>query len=115
MSKTAFVPFINWSDYTSRNANHPDVLHLQVAVPETFATLYTTNVRVYHKDIDGDWKEKILKLKSHDSANASLLKQWKGAEAKGLIEKNKHFKIRTWLGFSKRNPDREIRRFELDI
>jgi len=110
MSETTFTPFIKWGDYKSNDKDKPDILELQVAETETFETAYSVNVRVYHKN-NGEWIEKVLPLKSHESNNASLLKEWEKNEAKGIMQKNKHFKIETYLDVSKNG--RPIRRFRI--
>ncbi len=108
-------PFINWGQFTSQDPKNPDVLNLQVAEPEIFTTQYSDNVKVYQKDVDGQWKECVLNIKSHESKNFSLLNQWKKAFDKGYVYVNKHFRIKTWLDRSKRNNDRKIRRFKLEV
>jgi len=64
MKDEKWTPFINFKGYVSHNPQKPDVLELQVADPELFTTLYSVNVRVYEKDIDGNWTEKILPVKN---------------------------------------------------
>ena len=103
MSSATFLPFISWSRFQSQNSKKPDILELQIADPELFSTLYSVNVRVYEKDIDENWIEKILPIKSHDSRNGDLLKQWEKAFHKGLLEKNTHIVIKVWRDISKNN------------
>lgn len=107
---STLAPFIKWGNYHSKDKDNPDVLELQIAEAETFETAYSVNVRVYHND-NGEWIEKVLPLKSHESVNASLLKEWEKNEKKGLVQKNKHFKLETCLDTSKNG--RPIRRFRL--
>ena len=115
MSDKRWTPFINFSGYTSCNPQKPDVLELQVVDTELFSTLYSTNIRVYEKDIDGNWNEKILPVKNRDSKNYSLFRQIEKAFHKGLISVNTHIQINFWMDKSKRNADRMIRRFKLII
>lgn len=115
MNDKRWTPFINFKEYSSHNPQKPDVLDLQVANPELFGTLYSTNARVYQKDIDGNWTEKILPVRNHDSKNFSLFEQWENAFHKGLITVNTHIRIKFWMDKSKRNADRFIRRFKLIV
>lgn len=109
---SSFTPFIKWGSYKSTDQNNPDVLELKAEDIESFETSYSINVEVQQK-VDGQWKECILPLKSHESKNASLLDQWvKATKAKNL-KKGKLFKLKTWLGESKFG--RPIRRFSLEF
>lgn len=101
--------------FRSHDPHNPDVLEVQVAEPELFATTYSINAKVYQKDIDGSWIEKILPLKNHESFNNGLLKEWEKAFHNGLIRLNTHLRIKTWLEISKKHKDRIIRRFKLVI
>lgn len=100
-------PFIKWSDYKSTDEKNPDVLELKVVETETFDTQYSTNVKVQLK-IGVQWVPRYLSLKSHDSANGSLLRDWMNGVQKGKIKKGKVVRIKTWLGISKNG--RQIRR-----
>jgi len=110
-----WTPFISWSIFKSHDPNKPDILEIQVAEPELFTTTYSTNARVYQKDIGDSWNEKILPIKNHESFNSDLLKQWEEAFHKGWIRLNGHIRIKTWLDVSKKHKDRMIRRFRLII
>lgn len=105
-----FPPFIKWGNFKSKDPKNPDVLELQVAGLERFETAYSENVRVNYKDLVQGWIEAILPLKSHESNNVGLLREWEKMARKDL-EVNKHFKIKTWLATSKNG--RPIRRFRL--
>lgn len=109
---TTLTPFIKWGQFKSSNKDQPDLLELQVADPEIFETAYSVNVRVHHKD-NGQWVEKILPLKSHESKNAILLQEWDKNARKGNTKQNAYFKLRTWLDTTKNG--RPIRRFKLDF
>lgn len=113
MSNTIQTPFIKWGNYKSQDQNNPDVLELQVAEVETFETAYSTNVRVRQR-IGDDWEERILPLKSYESVNSILLKEWQKAEFKKLIKVGKRFVLKTWLGKSKKS-DFPMRRFVLEF
>lgn len=109
---TTLTPFIKWGDYHSKDENNPDVLEIQVLDTETFDTDYSINANIKHKE-DDKWIEKILPLKSHDSNNASLLKQWFDLVKTKKIRKNSAGKILTWLDISKNG--RPIRRYVLEF
>jgi len=115
MKDKRWTPFINFKEFTSHNPQKPDVLELQVADPELFTTLYSTNIRVYEKGIDGNWEEKILPIQNRDSNNYSLREQIEKAFHKGLISVNTHIQLKFWLEQSKTHADRVIRRFKLII
>jgi len=112
MSET-LTPFLKWGSFKSHDQNKPDILETQVVDVETFETEYTTNVKVLLKE-DKKWNEVILPLKSHESKNEALLKQWKKNAQKNLIKSGKKFKLKTWLGKSTKS-DHEIRRFVLEF
>jgi len=115
LNEKKWTPFINFKEYSPDNPQKPVVLDLQVADTELFSTLYSTNLRVYEKGIDGEWTEKILPVKGHESKNFSLLQQLEKAFHKGLISVNTHIQIKFWMEKSKTNADRMIRRFKLII
>jgi len=110
-----WIPFISWSMFKSHDPHKPDILEVQVAEPELFTTTYSINARVYQKDIDGSWIERILPVKNHESFNSQLLKEWEEAFHKGWIRLNGHLQIKTWLDTSKKHKDRMIRRFRLIV
>jgi len=99
---TSQIPFIRWGDYHSKDENNPDVLEIQVLDTETFDTDYSINANVKHKEND-QWNDKVLPLKSHDSNNAALLKQWLDRIRAKKIRKGSTIKILTWIGISKNN------------
>ena len=110
-----WTPFISWKQYQSHDQNNPDEIDIQVSDLELFPTTYSINARVNHKDSDGKWYEKILPIKYIESTNSSLLEQWEEAFHKGWIRLNCHIRIKAWFEKSKRNKDRNIRRFRLII
>lgn len=111
LSDSDFPPFIKWGSFKSQNQNKPDVLELQVAELETFETEYSVNIRVLQKE-GNKWNEKILPLKSLESVNSILLKEWEKNARKDIITVGRKFLLKTWLGKSKRS-DHTIRRFVL--
>ncbi len=109
---STLAEFIKWGSYKSKDQDSPDVLELKVSDSEPFETAYSINVEVLQK-VDGEWKEMILPLKSHESKNASLLNQWQKVLKQNKVKVGKKFQIKTWLGQSRNN--RPIRRFSLDF
>ncbi len=107
---TELAPFIKWGEYTSKDANNPNALHLEVIDGETFDTEFSTNVHVKFK-VHDSWEERVLPLKSHESNNTQLLNLWNKAKRDGMITQGTKFQIHTRLGLSKNN--RAIRRFDL--
>jgi len=110
---TDLPPFLRWGNYKSGDENNPDILELKVLETETFETEYSVNVGILIKD-GSEWIEVILPLKSHTSNNASLLKQWTINVKNGKLKAGKQFKLKTWLGTSKRTQ-RPIRRFVIEF
>ena len=104
------IPFIKWGGFQSTDAKNPDILDMKVLETETFETEYSTNVLVLYKQNNHDWIEAILPLKSHESNNSILLKEW----SKCNLKANKPFKLKTWLGISKKSR-RPLRRFILEF
>ena len=110
---STLAPFIRFGECKSHDKDNPNVMELQIVDPETFETAYSVNIRVRQKESGGEWIEKILPLKNHESKNPSLLKEWEKNARKDLTKKNKIFKLQTWLDVSKLgNP---IRRYRLDF
>ena len=111
MSDLDFPPFIKWGSYKSQDQNKPDVLELQVLEVDTFEIAYSINVKVKLKD-SGEWNEAILPLKSFESKNEILLKEWLKNKIK--VKKGKKFLLKTWLGKSTKS-DFPMRRFVLEF
>ena len=109
---STLAPFIKWGSYKSKDQDDPNVLELKVSVLDPFETAYSINVEVLQK-VDGEWKEMVLPLKSHESKNASLLNQWNKALKQRKLKTRKTFQIKTWLSTSKNS--RPIRRFSLEL
>ena len=113
MSNTILVPFIKWGNYKSQDPRMPDMLKLQVAEVETFETPYSTNVRVRHNEGE-EWNDKILPLKSHESANSILIQEWNKWVDKKVVKVGKLFILKTWLDRTKKT-NRPLRRFVLEF
>ena len=107
---TELAPFIKWGDYSSKGANIPDILYLEVIDIETFDTEFSANVHVKQK-VSDSWEERVLPLKSHESNNTMLLNLWNKAKRECKVVPGAKFAIHTYVGISKNN--RPIRRFEL--
>ena len=112
MSREELAPFLKWGSCKSQDQHNPDVLEHQVLETETFPTTYSVNVRVLQK-LDGKLNEIILPLKSNESTNNALLKEWIKHENNGLVKPGKKFLLKTWLAKSKLG--RPIRRFVLEF
>lgn len=112
MSET-LTPFLKWGSYKSHDQNKPDVLEVEVVDAETFETAYTVNVKVLLKE-GKKWNEVILPLKSHESKNEALLKEWQKNARKDLVKAGKKFSLKTWVGKSTRS-EHNIRRFVLEF
>ncbi len=112
MSET-LIPFLKWGSFKSQDEKKPDILEMEVVDVEPFDTAYTTNVKVLLKE-GKKWIEVILPLKSHESKNEALLKQWQQNARKDLIKAGKKFRLKTWIGKSTRS-EYNIRRFVLEF
>jgi len=113
MSKDDLTPFLKWGSFKSTDQNNPDVLEMQISDAETFETAYSINAKVLQK-VSGEWKEVIVPLKSHESKNSILLKEWQKNARKDLLRAGKKFLLKTWLGKSTKS-DHPIRRFILEF
>lgn len=109
---TEQIPYIHWGDYKSKDPNNPDSLEIEAISLEQFESELSTNVHVKQK-INRIWEDRILALKSHESNNSSLIKQWNELVKKKKIIVGSKLIISTWLGLSKNN--RPIRKFELEF
>jgi hypothetical protein len=105
MSQT-YIPFLKWGQYKSTSEKTPDSLHIEVLDSETFETEYSRNARVKVDD-----QEMIMPLYNFESQNKQLLKAWLKYKQEGKLPPDAKFTILTWLGKSKKNKDRNIRRF----
>ena len=113
MSNTILAPFIKWGNYKSQDLRNPDVLELQVVEMDTFETPYSINLRVREREGD-DWNDKILPLKSHDSANDILLKEWYKAVKGKQARVGRRFLLKSYLGRTKKE-NKQLRRSWLEF
>ncbi|MBS3925136.1 MAG: hypothetical protein KGZ34_00360 [Nitrosarchaeum sp.] len=109
---TTQIPYICWGEYKSKDQNNPDRLDIEVTSLEQFESELTTNVHVKQK-IQGECQERILPLKSHESPNNSLLKQWNDLVKRKRIIVGSKLVIHTYLGISKHG--RTIRKFHVEV
>ena len=100
--------FLSWGSFMSNDEGNPDEIKCTVDDEETFETEYGICINV---KIDNEIR--AINLYNFGSANRSLLNQWNDAKKQGKIKQGRKFKIQTWLGVSKKNQDRQIRRFNL--
>ncbi|AJW71038.1 hypothetical protein [Nitrosopumilus adriaticus] len=105
MSQT-HTPFLKWGQYMSKSEKNPDTLLVKVTETNISKSEYSENVPAI---VDGE--EKIIPLHSFESANKGLLKLWLKAKNDGKLVVGTTFKILTWIGTSKKNKNRPIRRF----
>jgi hypothetical protein len=101
--------FISFGSYKSTDPKNPDIIEVVTEEKDTFETEFSTCVNVRDKDA----KPRILPLKSHNSPNISLWKQWISAANSGRIKKGKKVIIKTWLDTSKNGYP--IRRYRLVV
>lgn len=100
------IPFLKWGQYKSTSEKNPDTISVKVTETDTFETEYSRNISAI---VDGE--EKIIPLHSFESANKGLLKLWLQAKKDGKLVIGTTFNIMTWMGISKHNKSRPIRRF----
>lgn len=109
---TQRIPYLHWGDYKSHDPKKPDILEIQIITEETFPTAFSESCHVKHLQ-NNQWNEKILPLQNYDSDNTELMQAWSRAEKQGKIKPGNIIKIVTWLGKSKKNPERNMRRFRI--
>ena len=104
--------YIHWGNYKSKDTNNPDRLEIEILTLVQFESELSANVHVKQK-INETYEVRILPLKSHESNNSSLLKQWNELVEKKKITIGSKLVIFTWLGISKYN--RVIRKFQIEV
>jgi len=109
---TEQIPYIHWGDYKSIDPQKPDILEVRILTEEIFPSTYSENIHIKLRDRD-QWLDKILPLQNYNSDNTELMQAWTRAEKLGKIKENAIIKIHTWLGKSKKNPERSMRRFRI--
>jgi len=109
---TQQIPYIRWGEYKSNDPKKPDILEIQIIDQETFPTTYSENLHVKLL-VNNQWQERILPIQNYNSDNTELMQAWTRAEKLGKIKPDNTIKIHTWLGKSKKNPERNMRRFRI--
>ena len=108
MSEPEYPRFLKWGAFTSKDEKNPDVLEWLVTDTDTFDTEYATCVNAKINN-----EIRAVPLYNFSSANKSLLNLWNDGIKKNKIQKYVQFKLLTWLGVSKNNKDRKIRRYKI--
>lgn len=107
MSNENYPPFLKWGDCKSKDKSKPDVLDLEIVDPEPFPLQYDWYVLAR---IDGVDKNIPLRAKT---ANKKLYREYMKLLKDGKIKTGTKVIIKTWLGKSSRNPERDLRDFEV--
>lgn len=108
MSNTSFPPFLKWGSYKSRDEKNPDIIHVEIIEPEPFPTQYDWNVLC-----KVDTVESNIPLRAK-SANKKLYKRYNELLNQGKIKSGTCLTIKTWLGKSTKNPEWDLRNFEVN-
>ena len=98
LSENSFPPFLKWGDYKGREDN-PD--------PEPVPTMYDWNVLAKVDMID-----KNIPLKGK-SANKILYRAYNKLLRENKVRAGTFLKIKTWLRKSTKNPENDLRDFEI--
>ncbi|GKS67415.1 hypothetical protein YTPLAS73_09620 [Nitrosarchaeum sp.] len=107
MSQSSLPPFLKWGDYKSKDAKSPDTIQVVVVDPESFETQYDWNVLVTLDMMDVN-----IPLKAK-STNKILYRQYNKLLHSGKIQSGTVLQIKTWLRQSSKNPEKELRDFEV--
>ena len=109
MSESSFVPFLLWGKYKSKDENNPDVLHLNVIDSEPTDTQYSTNI----ESVVDDLGIHHIPLHNFASPNKALLVEWTKLWKARKIKDGSSVMLHTWMGVSKRNKEKPIRRWRI--
>ena len=101
-------PFLKWGAYTGQEDN-PDILSVEVIDPEPFPTKYDWNVLA---KVDGIVMNIPLRAKS---VNKKLYRLYNSLLGSGKIKEGTDLKIKTWLRKSTKNPENNLRDFEIAL
>ncbi len=99
-------PFLKWGDYKGREDN-PDTLSVEIIDPEPFQTKYDWNVLAKVDMID-----KNIPLKGK-STNKILYRAYNKLLRENKVRAGTFLKIKTWLRESTKNPENDLRDFEI--
>ena len=107
MSESSTLPpFLKWGAYKGREDN-PDTIPIVIIDPEPFPTQYDWNVLAKVDMIDMN-----IPLKAK-SANKKLYRMYNRLLGSGKIKVGTNLKIKTWLRKSTKNPENDLRDFEI--
>lgn len=107
--------YISWGNYTSKDSSNPDVLDLELLDLKVFPNRKAITIKVAIKTINGKIQKKFLGIKYFNSKNFDLLKLWEESLENKWLRMHGSIRIKTWLGISKRNSKRLIRRYKLIV
>ena len=99
-------PFLKWGDYKGREENL-DTISVVIIEPEPFSTQYDWNVLAKVDMIDMN-----IPLKAK-STNKILYRMYNKLLGSGKIKVGTNLKIKTWKRKSTKNPEYDLRDFEI--
>ena len=107
LSENSTLPnFLKWGDYKGREDN-PDTISVVIIDPEPFPTQYDWNVLAKVDMIDMN-----IPLKAK-STNKILYRAYNKLLRENKIKVGTNLKIKTWLRKSTKNPEYDLRDFEI--
>lgn len=101
--------FLKWGNYKSKASENSDIIQVEVIDPEPFETQFDWNVLTKL-----DMIETNIPLKAK-STNKKLYRQYSKLLHAGKIKSGTVLEIKTWLRKSSRNPENELRDFEVKV
>ena len=105
---STYPPFLKWGDYKGHEDN-PDVLSVEIIDPEPFPTKYDWNVLA-----KVDMMDMNIPLKGK-STNKILYRAYNKLLQENKIKVGTILKIKTWLRKSTKNPEKDLRDFEIAL
>ncbi len=109
MSDTLLPQFLKWGNYKSKDSENPDIIQVEIIDPEPFETQFDLNVLAKMDMVDTN-----IPLKAK-SSNKILYRQYNKLLHDGKIKSGTVLEIKTWLRKSSRNPENELRDFEVKV
>ena len=106
---TLYPTFLKWGNCKSRNKENPDVITAKVIDPEPFRTQYDWNILAKVNLIDTN-----IPLRAA-SASKKLYRQYMSLLKQNKIHSGTNLTIKTWLDKSSKNPEWDLRGFEVSI
>lgn len=107
MSQSPLPQFLKWGNYKSKDSENPDIIQVAIVDPEPFETQFDWNVLAKLDMMDTN-----IPLKAK-STNKILYRQYNKLFQSGKIKSGTILEIKTWLRKSSRNPENELRDFEV--